>query len=470
MNNNEERSLPGHLQDASKRKLLWKLRVLQENRNGRRYLVDFLLVMYGMSSLLAEIGILVEIPLLVESAPEGQRLPAYIAVLVSLSSMISVFYVVFKKFITQYCSDYSVISGCLVVQIIAMAVLALFYDVRCMVNGKIHSIVLLLTLFVCSIVASSSSLIFMPYLRNYKAGYLPSFFLGESLGGLVPGMIALLQGVGSDSVCKENSSNSTEPDLPNISDPNFPPGIHFLVIFILAVCCAAAFWLLEYLRDKNFFEKDNNPHRYNQVPLTEEFVGAHKPSNNDSDIELHERNETDSPSERAKTNRTRIYICMMVGLTYCVGPGIVYGTQAFSCLPYGIAAYHLVITLMQFAGPAAFVFGYCLPPLGVRGVTWVFAVVILLCSYIIWLALSSPSPLWHDEIRGAVLLVTVWVVAYAMIGYIKLSIAAIGRRDLGKDGLYHVGLSGRVGIVSGAFISFVLINYTSIFTPYKACP
>ncbi|XP_048508862.1 solute carrier family 52, riboflavin transporter, member 3-B-like isoform X2 [Athalia rosae] len=427
--------------------------------------------MYGMAGLLGDIGILVEVPLLVKSAPEGPNLPSYTAAVLAIANVAPIFYVLVKKFLPRYCNEFIWISTYLVIAIISIGILALFYDVSSTINGKQRSIVILIMVFICASIGNSSSVILLPYLQKYEPRYLPSFFLGESLGGLVPGMIALLQGVGSDSSCKDESANSTATDLPDDLTPNFPPGIHFLILFILLVSCTASFWLLEYARARNFFDTGDNLNGYGQVPLTEEFVGAHKPTNTDTGIDLNGRNEVETLSERRKKNRTRIYICTLVALTFFIGPGIVFGTQAFSCLPYGIAAYHLVLTLMQFAGPAAFVFGYCLSTPGVRGVTWIFALIFVLCAYIIWLAFSSPNPLWHDETRGAVLLVTAWVIAYALIGYIKLSIAAIGRRDLGEDALYHVGLSGRVGIVSGAFVSFVLINYTSVFTPYgNSCP
>ncbi|XP_012258500.2 riboflavin transporter 2-like [Athalia rosae] len=384
--------------------------------------------------------------------------------------MFPALYVLLKKFVPRYCNEFIWISGLLVIGFVSMGFLALFHDVTWTFNGRDHSVVMLIIVFISSVVNSSSSIIFMPYLRNFDKKYLTSYYLGEGLSGTVPSIIALFQGVGGDSSCKTEAPLSNEPHIVNAPKPNFPPSIYFLILSILLVFCASAFWLLEYLRGRMVLEEGCNVRCYGQVPLTDDVTcTANKPPDHDSKVNACEIDELQISSSVKTNGYTKNYLCVLIGLTCFVAHGILPGTQAYSCLPYGNAAYHLVATLTQFAGPVAYILGYCLPPLGVRGVTWISVHALLLSTYITWLAISSPNPLWRDEIYGIVLLVTAWTLSFALISYMKLSIAAISQQSLAPDSLYHIGISNRIGTVFGAIVSFVIVNYTTIFTAYSGC-
>jgi riboflavin transporter 2 len=176
---------------------------MDQRRSGfhRKPLVDLLVVLFGISSWIAINGLWVQTPLLVDRLPESWDLTFYIVIITQLANVGPLSYSILKRYPIPYLETVAIhfvmfagTSACLV--------LALFWDVTAIVSGSEHSLVFLITTGILSIVDCTSSVLFLPFIANYKSQYLSSLLIGEGLSGVVPSIAALVQGEFSSRCCR----------------------------------------------------------------------------------------------------------------------------------------------------------------------------------------------------------------------------------------------------------------------------
>ncbi|XP_015520637.2 solute carrier family 52, riboflavin transporter, member 3-A-like [Neodiprion pinetum] len=443
----------------------------------RRFLIDVLIVMFGISAWVGVNGIYVQLPLLVLTAPEGWSLPAYIVVIVQAANIGPVLYALSRKFFPNLCKESAWISSLLILGSVAMGTLAFVYETKTSINGTEHSVALLALIFFTALVGCSSSVLFVPYLRNFHEVHLVSFFVGEGLSGLLPSAVALVQGVGGNEECKSPESNSTNDTASsNHEVPHFSPKIYFLFLFSLLVASTCAFWILEcslVSQDKSDPKlstvfRTPLPH-CNQCPSHENLSSGIPKFETRIAEEVTEATSLQSDTTIAYNGVVRSYLYVLIGLICFAGNGFLPGIQSYSCLPYGNVAYHLTVTLAHLSNPIACVLALWMPPPGPRGITKVSTLAVIASTYVTWLAFSSPTPPWRGTTLGTILVVLAWIALTGLVTYAKLSITAIFRRESGATSLFYVGVVTQAGSVAGAIFSFVLTNYSTLLTPYKSC-
>ena len=55
---------------------------------------------------------------------------------------------------------------------------------------------------------TTSSVTFLPYFVNYPRQYITALYVGEGLSGFIPGIAGMIQGIGGESYCiNETISN-----------------------------------------------------------------------------------------------------------------------------------------------------------------------------------------------------------------------------------------------------------------------
>jgi len=325
-------------------------------------------------------------------------------------------------------------------------------DHTSVVFGKTHSTALLSLMFVTALVGCTSSVLFMPYMRNYREIYLVSYLVGEGLSGFVPSAVALIQGVGNNPSCV----NVTKPGsnylefVPAESDPRFSTQIFFVFIGILL--CLSFFSFLG----------------LNSLPIARgERVKL------PSSMEMLPTDTTAPPSYKINSGWKMpkyiyYYLLVMMAVVCFLGNGTLPSIQSYSCLPYGSIAYHLTVTLASISGPLAMSLGFFVKTPEVKLLNILTAAILVLSGFVLYLAAKSPYPPLQHSWVGELMVVFVWIMLCGLIGFVKMGITTLYRPDPGR-GLYYTGVATQIGSLIGAITTFVLVNYAKVFQSYSPC-
>lgn len=421
-------------------------KVTPETRQRPSLIVHLLVTIFGMSAWIGVNGIFIQLPLLVISLPEGWALAAYLVVVIQAANVAPLAYSLFRKFSLKVHEDRWIL-GLLVVGSSMMGLLALFHDKTAIVFGAEHSVALFVLTFFVAAISCTSSVLFMPYLRNFKAMYLMSYFVGEGLGGVIPGITALLQGIGGNPSCV-NITSTRELYYP---PPRFSPHDYFLIIFTFLILSLTAFVLLEKLSLVNK-ERIGLP---KDISLSDEICSCQKTEGNISSI------------RDADSTLRHVYLYALLASACLLTNGLLPGLQPYSCLSYGNLVYHLTATCSQLANPIACFLTLWYLPLNIRLINGLSIVILIVSSYIIYLASLSPELPFKDSDLGGILVISSWTLLVGLVSYLKLTITSVFRRE--SKSLYKVGVVMQLGSACGAVLSFVLINCTTLLKVYTPC-
>lgn len=80
--------------------------MLSQKLSNRRLLVDLLALMFGLGAWIGVNGIYVQLPLLVNEAPEGWSLPAHMVMLVQFANLGPILYTLYIKYNKWSCDKY----------------------------------------------------------------------------------------------------------------------------------------------------------------------------------------------------------------------------------------------------------------------------------------------------------------------------------------------------------------------------
>lgn len=412
-----------------------------------RAVIHLLVILFGMSTWIGVNGIFIELPLLVNIAPEGWNLPAYI-VIVAQSANVG--------------------------QILAMGLLIFFYDKTTVIGGEKHSLILLVSVFFNALVGCFSSVLFMPYLHDFDDIYIVSYFIGEGLSGVLPSIVALMQGVGERLEC-----NTTEISSLNTFQVKFPGQYYFLFLTLVLVLSLVAFIILQYSsfvqnrknsRDLNFFTQTKiqlvDYKRHNELDISANIWYI------DQILSKSEKKEANSSSLKKANNLyvlRKIYLYILIGICCFFNNGFLPSIQSYSCLPYGYFAYQLSITCAQFVNPLACFLTFWIMVSNMKIINCLSLICLITGCYVICVALLSPTPPLQSSIIGIGLIVLSWIILSAVISYLKLVIVTLLKHISSSKALFNIGIVMQAGSASGAIISFILINFTNFFKMYDSC-
>lgn len=360
----------------------------------RSFLIDFLSIIFGIGAWISVNGMWVELPLLVQTLPEGWNLPSYMSIIIQLANIGPLTYSAAKTLFPAVVNEACSISIVMLIGISSSALLPIFWKATTIVGGFEHSTALLSLLFFLSIVDCTSSVLFMPYMARFPEIYLTSYLIGEGFSGLLPSILALAQGVGGNPLCLNVTEGSTVIHMqPYYPSPRFSTSDFFIILLVMMVLSAVG-----------FFSLNRKESRLNDVALV---VAAGQLDNNSE--------------ERLLTGRynlsksTFIYLqCLQVWICALSNGGLP-SIQSYSCLPYGNTAYHLAVTLSNMANPLACCVAYFLPTHKVSYVTIWTILGTCISSYIIVLASLSPVPPLVGYTSGEVLMVITIIYNQAFI-------------------------------------------------------
>ncbi|XP_061772344.1 solute carrier family 52, riboflavin transporter, member 3-B [Nerophis ophidion] len=443
-------------------------------------LTHVLACLFGMGSWVAINGMWVELPLIVPQIPEGWYLPSYLTVLIQMANVGPLFITLMHRFRPGMLDERPVVYSIVVLGIIATFLLAFFWKHTVTVGGALHSVPLLILCFLLSVVDCTSSVTFLPFMMRLRPQYLTTYFTGEGLSGLVPALVALIQGVGvvhCQNATFTDTFNQTSPgsgELQAIYQPSkFSAQIFFLFLSAMMVVCLIAFTLLNHhpavAREKKndmYFSEELTPGKKEQGFSLHAQTPEQKPMIDP--LESSKREPRSSFGKGTYSNFEVFFIFVVLAWVNALTNAVLPSVQSYSCLPYGNKAYHLAATMAAVSNPVACFIAMFMP---IRSLVFMCFLTVSgtgFGAYIMAMAALSPCPLLVHSFSGTVVIVLVWILFVLCLSYVKVIIGVI-LRDEGHSALVWCGAVVQLGSMVGALSMFPLVSVYGLFKSGDAC-
>lgn len=323
-------------------------------------LTHLLACLFGIGSWISINGLWVELPLMVPEVPEGWHLPSYLSVVIQLANIGPFFVTVMHQFRPGAFNETAVIYVIIGLGIAASFLLGFLWKKTVIVASAPRSVALFVLTFFLSAVDCTSSVTFLPYMMRLKPQFLTTYYIGEGVSGLLPALVALVQGVGV--VNCVNSTRSLNQTL-NVSGDfvtfdlqaqyqpaNFSAEVFFFILSAMMLVCLVAFLLLNY-HPSVARELTNNT-----------YINGVKEKSHKNRKQSEQTFMVDSfrPAKQKSSFGTGFYSSMQVfyifgilawanALTNAVLPSV----QSYSCMPYGNNIYHLSAIMAAVSNPLA---------------------------------------------------------------------------------------------------------------------
>uniref|UniRef100_UPI0037E9A1BB solute carrier family 52, riboflavin transporter, member 3-A n=1 Tax=Semicossyphus pulcher TaxID=241346 RepID=UPI0037E9A1BB len=438
-------------------------------------LIHMLACAFGLGSWVAVNGLWVELPLIVNTLPEGWELPSYLTVIIQLANIGPLLVTLMHKLCPGRLKERVVIYLILSIGVLACILLAFFWDKTTIVLGAPHSTAFFIITFFLSLVDCTSSVTFLPFMMQLPAKYITTLFIGEGLSGLIPAVVALGQGVGiakcvnSSQTAGNNTGGNTWTIHTEYIPPNFSPMVFFFFLSAMMCISLAAFAALNRL--PRTFELSTE----NLVTDTGASVssGLDNPGAEKDGEDVKGKGEGSAQSRpllaahrHSVSQLTFIYF--LVVWINCATNGLLPSVQTYSCIPYGNLAYHLSATLSSVANPLA-----CTVAMFFQNRSLVFlgALAVLgtgFGSYNMAMAALSPCPLLQGSVVGEIIIVLSWLFFTGTLTYVKVMVGVI-LRDRSHIALVWCGAAAQIGSLVGSVTMFPLVSVYSLFKSGDFC-
>ncbi|XP_068632718.1 uncharacterized protein [Battus philenor] len=403
----------------------------------RRVALDVLLACWGLGTWLGVNGLFVQLPLLVERLPEGWSLPSNMVLAVQLANVGLVAYAALRRALPRV-PDAFYICALLGVGTLALVLNAFLYTRTANVGGAERSVPFLVLTFCVALVGCTSSVLFYPYMRHFRDVYLATFLVGEGLSGFIPSILALAQGVGGEPECVLSADNSTLVAV--YPAARFDTTVFLLLLGGLSALSLGGFGCAHGLRAFD--------------------------SEREARVAVAKAEEAEAPRD---SSAVWAGVMALMLLLNALSNGVLPSVQSYSCMPYGVRAYHLAAALGAMANPTACLAGVWLRPAAPRLLAALLVAGSVPLAYLLATALLSPAPPLQASPAGEPLMVLSWVLAVACVSYARMWVYVWARRG-GARGMRACGAVAQVGSALGSLLLFALVNYTRLFTQPPACP
>ncbi|XP_035231438.1 solute carrier family 52, riboflavin transporter, member 3-A-like [Stegodyphus dumicola] len=426
----------------------------------RDFRVDLLSALFGLGSWIAMTGLWVELPVLVQRLPEGWALPSQLALFLQVANIGPVAYGFFHHWWPKWVTERSATHFQLGVG--ALSTLLLIFMWSWTVNGI--SLAFFLLSFGLSLVDCTSSVVFLPFMANFKACYLTPYLVGEGLSGLVPSLVAIAQGIENPECVNEtrtnivNGTNMTHfVQTYQVKEPRFSPEWFFAILLAMVLLSWLAFILLDKLP---FCQTEKVTCFKGEECSAHEMEAFNKPT----DISKHV-----SIRSPRYSRSLYIYLLFLQGWASVATFGIFPAIQPYSCLPYGDGPFHTAVTLCGVAYPAACLLAMFWEIRSIPSLSWISMVATLVSLYAVVTAVMSPHPPLLDSEVGPPLVVLCWVFFMFTFSYIKTMVTVLLGDYWGHRALFWCGAVTQFGAVIGALLMFLLVNVFHVFKDDGLC-
>ncbi|KAF0035624.1 solute carrier family 52, riboflavin transporter, member 3-A [Scophthalmus maximus] len=430
--------------------------------------VHLLACAFGLGSWVAVNGLWVELPLIVNTLPEGWDLPSYLTVIIQLANLGPLLVTLMHKLWPGRLKEHLVIYSILSIGVLSCFLLAFFWDKTTVVFGASYSTAFFIITFFLSLVDCTSSVTFLPFMTQLPAKYITTYFIGEGLSGFIPGVVALAQGVGIAKCVNssQTAGNHTDGSAASLHTEYLPPNFSTEVFFffLAAMMCVSLAAFVALNRLSRTFELSTE----NLVPDPAASVGSgldNPGADTDGEGPVKSRPLLGGP-KHSMYQLTFIY-CLVVWVNAATN-GLLPSVQTYSCMPYGNMAYHLSAALASVANPVA-----CTVAMFFQNRSLVFLGVATALgtgfgSYNLAMAAMSPCPLLQGSVAGEVIIVLSWLFFTGTLSYVKVMVGVI-LRDRSHSALVWCGAAAQMGSLVGSVTMFPLVNIYRLFTSGDFC-
>jgi len=332
--------------------------------------------MFGIGSWILVNSLYTQLPLLVQSAPEGWSLPSFLSIIIQTGNLGPLLYSAWRnKYGNQY--DRLLTISLMILGIISIFLMAIFYNVTSIIFGQPHSIVLFILTFSIALVGCTSSVLFIPSLSHYSDVYLVTYMLGEGISGFVPSIIAIIQGV-STTTCHTVVRDGLIVIEKSITNVYFSSRLFFIIIGLFMCASTVSYLCLEYTQ---ICKKE-------KIQKEPDSVEVHNDSLTKANYHFH------------------VLLLVIQGVIVFFANGLLPSIQSYSCLPYGYIAYHLATNLSNIANPIACFIAFYTNRTSKNIIYVLCSICIITIVYLLMTAFTSPSPLLYNTTTGMVLIVS----------------------------------------------------------------
>uniref|UniRef100_A0A672ZDR1 Riboflavin transporter n=1 Tax=Sphaeramia orbicularis TaxID=375764 RepID=A0A672ZDR1_9TELE len=443
-------------------------------------LTHLLACLFGMGSWVSINGLWVELPLLVPQIPEGWYLPSYLSVLIQMANIGPLFVTLMHRFRPGVLNESAVIYLIVAMGTVATFLLAFFWKETVVVAGFPRSVALLVLTFFLAAVDCTSSVTFLPFMMRLKPEYLTTYYIGEGVSGLLPALVALVQGVGVvhcinstqslNHSLNTSNSNAVTFDLQAQYQPaNFSVEVFFFFLSAMMLVCLVAFLLLNY-----------HPAVAREPPNGRYTNGVKAKSQ--SNRKWSEQKSMMEPFRPVQQKRRSsfgtgayswmqvVYIFVVLAWTNALTNTVLPSVQSYSCLPYGNNAYHLSATMAALC-TAVVLFCFVSSWYQKQSLLLMGALTVVgsgVGAYIMFTAVLSPCPVLVHDVSGGVIIVLAWILFVLTLSYVKVIIGVI-LRDEGHSALVWCGAVVQLGSLLGAITMFPLVSVFNFFSSGDPC-
>lgn len=359
----------------------------KEIRITQDYGLLILCVFFGIGTWLPTNAIFSQMPIFVQFLPEGWSLPSYFSVLVQCANIIPFLYYIFNKKLKKFQS--TLICTFLIIGSVSLFCLAFTYRITGTLFNRNYSIYFFVFSFALASVGCTSSVLFLPFMNKLPEMYLVPFFIGEGLSGLIPSIVALVQGIYKEGKCiKTVMPNGTVVQQYYYEEPLFTSKLFLIIIGVIMLISTVSFFYLNYF--SNFIKNSNNTDK----------------------LQTQNQNSAEIVNLESLSTITFSMLLLLQMVINAFANGILLSIQSFSCLPYGTEAYYWSVNLNQITSPVIIYFAYFIPLVSFR----ILNICCLLLSFSLFIelftALMSPTPPLKGTIIGMVLIVSLFLFAY----------------------------------------------------------
>ena len=376
--------------------------------------IYFLVVLFGVGSWVAVNGIWVELPVLVQEAPEAWKLPSIFAVVIQIANIGPIVHTIFNALFPGKVRDILVIYIILSLGIIGCGLLGFLWKETGFVGGKEYSVALIGLVFCVAFVDCTSSVTFLPYMAAFKKEYMSALFVGGGLSALLPTLLALAQDIpdGGDPCANYTTSNTTWST--NLSDDlNFGTNAFFFGLMLMMVVSLLAFVGLNTFsfvkRERIDFnvasDDDTVPREALAVDSSQEFE-LHSPNGNGQFLDDDGSQICDRRQGVNRPSPQLVFLLLIQVWIHAFSNGVVPSIQPYACIPYGNHIYYLTLILSNIANPLASLLFYWLPTTKILFIGLLSAVYTSLVAYILCVASLSSNPPLADNNIGATVIVS----------------------------------------------------------------
>ncbi|XP_054166883.1 solute carrier family 52, riboflavin transporter, member 3-A-like [Oppia nitens] len=169
--------------------------------------VKLLSLLFGLGSWVAVTGLWLEIPVLIQHLPEGWSLASDLNFVIQLANIGPVFYYFLRKY--GFLNETKASHGLLAVGTLSCLLLMTSWKRTFRLFSRERSVPLFVSTFGLSLLDTTSSVTFLPFMSRFDRKYLTFYLIGEGLSGFIPTIFASIQGIQeTDENCDQNSTQT----------------------------------------------------------------------------------------------------------------------------------------------------------------------------------------------------------------------------------------------------------------------